>query len=330
MIRYRVLQEVRLHMRKLFWLITAVLAILIIGGCLQTSVHDSGEARNTSTPISANEDTPKLLHEMPAREIAAVFIRHNTNLSGYSATVHTSGETAYEDDEYRFFTRSPDKFRAEYIRSEIHGNGTIVVANKTFVWQYHPDTKKAEPALIEDPNNTFFARKDYPAIAARILDKFPVVLNGTETRNGSNAVILEATIDDIPTQYYPTIFGRIRVWIDENSLMMTRMEMIGQYNETVLMVEYRNISVNPPLPDNLFDFTPPYGTEISPTIADLVAPLNARSMRQAKERFGPDFRMPSALPTGYTFRHCLHYRDSDNGIRLSIPTGLMNSFSPRH
>jgi outer membrane lipoprotein-sorting protein len=299
-------------MRKLFWLITAVLAILIIGVCLQIGAPDSGAVQNISSSFSPGENPAKKpLHEMPASEIAAKFIRHNANLSGYSATVHTVGETGYEDDEYLFLAQRPDKFRAEYIHSEIHGNGTIVAANKTFVWQYHPDTGKVRPALIEDPKNTFFASKDYPVIAARILEKFPAVMNGTETRNGSNAVILEAAIDDIPTQYYPTIFGRIRVWIDENSLMMTRMEMIGQYNETVLTVDLRNISVNPPLPDTMFDFTPPYGTEISPTIADLVAPLNASSMRQAKERFGPDFRMPSALPPGYTFRHCLHYRDSD-------------------
>ncbi|MCK9591623.1 MAG: DUF4367 domain-containing protein [Methanoregula sp.] len=298
-------------MNKLFWLISAALAFLIIVGCIQTIVHDPVAVQNASASVSPGEDTAKSLHEMPASEIAAKFVRHNANLSGYSATVHTVGETGYEDDEYYFFAQRPEKFRAEYIRSAIHGNGTIVVANGTFLWQFYPDTKKASPNLIEDPKNTFFASKDYPAITARILDKFPAVMNGTETRSGSKAVILEAAIDDIPTQYYPTIFSRIRVWIDADSLMMTRMEMIGEYNETVLTVELRNISVNPRLPDTMFDFTPPYGTEILPTIADLFAPLNASSMRQAKERFGPDFRMPSALPTGYTFRYGLHYRDSD-------------------
>lgn len=296
-------------MNKHFWLITAVLVILITGGCIQAGVPGPGTVQNNSSTISSMEDTPKLLHEMPAREIAAEFIRHNANLTGYSATVHTSGETAYEDDEYRFFAGRPDKFRAEYIRSEIHGNGTIVAANKTFVWQYYPGTGKARPALIEDPRNTFFAWKDYPAIAAQILDKFPVVLNVTETRNGSNAVILEAEVDDTPTQYYPALFSSIRVWIDENSLMMTRMEMIGQYNETVLTVEYRNISVNPPLLATMFDFEPPAGTEISPSLSELIAPMNVSSMRMAKLRFGPDFRMPSDLPPGYTFRYCLHYPD---------------------
>jgi len=308
-------------MNKLFWLITAVLAMLIIGGCVQTGIHDSGAARNISAPISANEDITKLLHEMPAQMIAAEFIRHNANLTGYSAIVYTSGETGYEDDEYRFFARRPDKFRAEYIRSEIHGNGTIVAANGTVVWQYHPETGKARPALIEDPKNTFFAWKDYPAIAAQILEKFPAVMNGTETRNGSNAVILEAAIDDIPTQYYPALFSRIRVWIDENSLMMTRMEMIGEYNQTVLTVEYKNISVNPPLLDTLFDFEPPPGTEISPSLSELVAPLNVSSVYQAKLRFGPDFRMPAFLPPGYTFRNGLHYPDSNGRDSLVYSNG---------
>jgi len=298
-------------MNKLFWLITAMLAMLIIGGCVQMGVPDSGVARNTSTLISASEDSPKSLHEMSAHEVAAKFIRHNANLSGYTATIHTSGETAYEDDEYRFFAGRPDKFRAEYSQSEIHGNGAIVAANKSFVWQYYPDTNEARPALIEDPRNTFFAWKDYPAIAARILEKFPVVMNGTETRNGSNAVILEAAIDDIPTQYYPALFSRIRVWIDEDSTLMTRMEMIGEYNETVLAVDLMNITVNPPLPDNLFDFEPPPGTEISPSLSELVAPLKVSSFYQAKLRFGPDFRMPSTLPFGYTFRNGLHYPDRD-------------------
>lgn len=318
-------------MNKLLWLITAVLAIFITVGCVQTGVPDSGAARNTSTPISVNEETPKLLHEMPAREIAAEFIRHNANLTGYSATVHTSGETAYEDDEYRFFAGRPDKFRAEYIRSEIHGNGTIVAANKTFVWQYYPDSKEARPALIEDPRNTFFAWKDYPAIAAQILGKFPVVLNDTESLNGSNIVILEAAVDDIPTQYYPAVFSRIRVWIDEDSLMMTRMEMIGEYNETVLAVDLINITVNPPLTDNLFDFEPPPETEISPSLSELAAPLNVSSFYQAKLRLGPDFRMPAYLPHGYTLRYCLHYPDSNardsfvysNGTRELIFTQAM-------
>lgn len=298
-------------MNNLIWLIPAVLAILIIGGCIQTGIPHPGTFQNIASRVSPVEETKKFLHGMPADEIAAEFVRHNANLSGYSATVHTIGETGYEDDEYRFFAKRPDKFRAEYIRSGIHGNGTIVVANGTFLWQYHPDTGKAGPDLIDDPMNTFFVRKDYPAIAARILDTFPAVLNGTETRYGSETVILEAAIDDHPTQYYPAIFCRIRVWIDVDSLMMTRMVMIGHYNETVLTAELRNISVNPRLPDTMFDFEPPAGTEISPSLSELIAPLNLSSMHQAKLRFGPAFRMPSSLPSGYTFRHCLHYRDRD-------------------
>lgn len=283
----------------LVWLIVC---LVLNAGCL-------------STP-----DQPSAPENLTAQAIAAEFIRHNANLSGYSAMVHTMGESGYEDDEYRFFAQRPDKFRAEYIRSDIHGNGTIVVANGTFVWQYHPDTRTAEPDLIENHNNTFFASKDYPAIAARILGKFPAVLNGTDIPDGSTAVILEAVIDDIPTQYYPTIFRRIRVWIDEDSLMMTRMEMIGEYNETALTVELRNIHINPPLSEELFDFTPPPGTDISPTVEELVTPVNASSMRQAKERFGPDFMLPAYFPSGYTFRYCLHYRDGRDSIVYSSGT----------
>lgn len=308
-------------MNKLFWLISAALASLIIVGCLQTGIQGSGAVHTPSAAFSSPGDTArKPLHEMPAAEIAVEFIRHNANLSGYSATVHTVGETGYEDDEYRFFAQRPDRYRAEYIRSAIHGNGTIVVANGTFLWRYHPDTGSAEPGFIEDPANTFFAWKDYPAIVARILEKSPAVLNRTETRAGSTTVILEATIDDIPTNYYPTIFSRIRLWIDENSLMMTRMEMIGENNETVLTAEFRNISANPRLPDDMFDFTPPAGTEVSPSIADLVAPLNLSSMRQAKERFGPDFLLPSYLPPGHTFRYCLQYRDGRDSMVYSNGT----------
>jgi outer membrane lipoprotein-sorting protein len=299
-------------MNKLFWLISAALAFLIIIGCIQTVAHDSGAVQNASASILPGEDAAKkLLHEMPAHEIAAEFVRHNANLSGYSATVHTVGESGYEDEEFLFFAQRPDRFRAEYIRSEIHGNGTIVVANGTFVWQYHPDTRKARPALIEDPSNTFFALRDYPAIAARILEKFPAIMNGTEDQSGSNAVIIEAAIDNNPTQYYPAVFSRIRVWIDEESLVMTRMEIIGAYKETVLTVELRNTSLNPPLSESLFDFEPPAGTEISPSLSRLVAPLNMTSAYQAKVRFGPDFVMPSELPPGYKFRYCLHYRDRD-------------------
>ncbi|MDD3136838.1 MAG: hypothetical protein PHF64_10105, partial [Methanoregula sp.] len=174
-------------MNTLFWLIPAVLAVLIIGGCLQIGVHDAGTVQNVSAPGSPGEDPAKKpLHEMPVDEIAAAFIRHNANLSGYSATVYETGQTVADEAEYRLFVQRPDRFRAEYIRSEIHGKGTIVVANGTVIWRYDPDTKKVRPALIDDPNNTFFAWKDCPAIAARILEKFPAVMNGAKNQGGSN------------------------------------------------------------------------------------------------------------------------------------------------
>lgn len=311
-----------LRLNKLLWLIAVALAVLIIIGCVQSVPQNTTPVHNNSGPVfSGNTTVQKSLHEMSGEEIAAEFIRHNSNLSGYSATVHTIGETSYEDDEYRFFAQRPDRFRAEYLRSEIHGNDTIVVANGTFVWQYYPGARKARPDLIEDPKNTFFAWKDYPAITARILERFPAVLNGTEYLNGSNAVIIETAVGDIPTQYYPTIFHRERIWIDEDTLMLTRMVLIGDYNETALTVDLRNISTNPPLSGEMFDFTPPSGTEISPTIAELVAPLNLSSMYQAKVRFGPDFRLPSTIPAGYTFRYCFHYRDQDGRDSIVYSNG---------
>jgi len=309
-------------MNKFFWLIPAALAVLIIGGCLQIGVHDSGTVQNVSAPGSPGEDPAKKpLHEMPVDEIAAAFIRHNANLSGYSATVYETGQTVADDAEYRLFVQRPDRFRAEYIRSEIHGKGTIVVANGTVIWRYDPDTKNARPALIEDPNNTFFAWKDCPAIAARILEKFPAVMNGTKNQSGSNTVIIEAAIDDLPTQYYPTIFSRCRIWIDEGSLMLTRMDLIGAYNETVLSVAFQDICVNPPPPEGGFDFEPPPGSTISPSLSDLVAPMNISSIYQAKLRFGTAFRQPSALPAGYSFGYCLHYRDSDGRDSIVYSNG---------
>jgi len=309
-------------MNKLLWIVVAALAMLIIIGCVLSVPQNASPVHNNSGPVFwENTTVQKSLHEMSGEEIAAEFIRHNTNLSGYSATVHTIGGTGYEDEEYLFFTERPDRFRAEYIRSEIHGNGTIVVANRTFVWQYHPGTRTAKPDLIDDPRNTFFAWRDYPAIAARILENFPAVRNGTENRNGSTAIILEATVDGIPTQYYPSPFSRTRIWIDEDTLMMTRMELIGDYNETELAVDLTDFRVDPRLPDAMFDFVPPDGTEVSPAIADLLAPLNTSSMRPAKERFGRDLLLPAYLPEGYSFRYCLHYRDRDGRDSLVYSNG---------
>jgi len=309
-------------MDKLLWLIVAALVLLLIGGCIQTGFHNPVPDRNATPSVPPGRGTEKPpLHEMPSGEIAAAFIRQNANLAGYSAMVHTTGEYSSDDDEYLFFARRPDRFRAEYIHSTIHGNGTIVVANGTFVWQYHPDPRIARPDLIEDPTNTFFARKDYPAIAARILEQFPAMMNGTEVLDGNANVILEAKADGNPVPYYPEPFSRIRVWIDENNLTMTRMELVGNYNETILLVRIRNTSINPHLPDELFDFQPPAGTRISPTLAELFAPVNTSNLYPAKERFGPDLMTPSYLPSGYTFRNCLHYRDRDGRDSLVYSNG---------
>ncbi|MEN6610013.1 MAG: DUF4367 domain-containing protein [Methanoregulaceae archaeon] len=295
------------------WVFVIAIAILVAcSGILAGFQKSAAPSRdNPGSSLPENVSVKKPLHERNAGEIAAAFIGNDRNLTGYSATIHTTGESGYEDDEYLFSAERPDRFRAEYIRSGIHGNGTIVLANGTFVWQYHPDTGKAQPDLIGDPDNTFFAQKDYPAIAARILEKFPAVLNGTENRNGSTVVTLESAINGTSTDYYPAIFSRIRVGIDEKTLLVTRLELIGEYNQTVFTAEIRNITVNPGFPQGTFDFIPPAGTEVSPGIAELLAPQNLSSMYQAKVRFGPDFLVPAYLPEGYTFRYCLHYLDRD-------------------
>lgn len=310
-------------MNNKVWVFVIAIAILvacsgILAGFQKSSAPPHG---NPGSSLPENVSVKKPLHEMNAGEIAAAFIAHDRNLTAYSATIHTTGDSSFDDEEYLFSAKRPDGFRAEFIRSEIHGNGTIVVANRTFVWQYHPDTGEARPDLIEDPQNTFFAGRDYPAIAARILGTFPASLNGTEDRNGSTIVTLESVINGTPTDYYPAVFSRIRVGIDEETLLMTRLELMGDYNQTVFSAEIRNITVQPAFPSGTFDFTPPAGTEVSPSIAELLAPQNLSSLYQAKVRFGRDFRLPSYLPEGYAFRYCLHYRDSDGRDSLIYSNG---------
>ena len=63
----------------------------------------------------------------------------------------------------------------------------------------------------------------------------------------------------VPKQDSP--YRILKIWVDKDDFLVRRFETTEE-NESVRRVELRNIRTNGTLPDALFAFTPPAGTQV--------------------------------------------------------------------
>jgi outer membrane lipoprotein carrier protein len=163
-------------------------------------------------------------------------------------TVPLLGES--QRSEGRLYQRRPDRFLMRFTDPA----GDIMVADGRHFWLYTPSvdrtqvlrTRMGEGGAQVDLQQEFLSNPT---------QRFVATLVGTERLNG-RATHLLSLVPRERSQY-----RLLRVWVDQQDHLVRRFELTEE-NESVRRLELRNLRLNPDLPDSLFEFTPPAGTQV--------------------------------------------------------------------
>jgi len=150
----------------------------------------------------------------------------------------------------KLYQRKPDRFLMRFTQPA----GDVMVADGRHFWLYYPSTDRTQvirTSIAKGGGAVDLQRQFIGNAAAR----FVATLNRSEVVDGHDSHALTL----VPRQASP--YKVLRIWVDKDDFTVRRFEMTEE-NESVRRVELRNIRVNGMIPDNLFSFTPPQGTQV--------------------------------------------------------------------
>lgn len=150
----------------------------------------------------------------------------------------------------KIYHRRPDRFAMKFTDPA----GDLIVADGTHFWMYYPSTDRIQ--VIRGSMGETGERMDLQReFLSNSAERYEATLEGRESVGGRPAYLLSL----IPRGDSP--YQRIRVWVDVEDHLVRRFEMTEE-NGSVRRLELRNLRLNPDLPDALFRFTPPPGTQV--------------------------------------------------------------------
>jgi outer membrane lipoprotein carrier protein len=152
-----------------------------------------------------------------------------------------------------WYQKGRGRFKMDFSDPE----GDLIVADGSTLWLYYPSTHPGQVirSTIE-ANATGAGMVDLQGrIFEEASEAYEAVLDGRVEVEGHPTWLVSMT----PRDESP--YRRVRVWIDVDSLLVRRFE-ITEENETLRTVVLRDLQPNAPIPDEVFSFTPPPGTDV--------------------------------------------------------------------
>jgi len=152
-----------------------------------------------------------------------------------------------------WYQKGPGRFKMDFADPE----GDLIVADGSTLWLYYPSTHPGQVIRSTiDANVTGAGMVDLQGrIFEEAAEAYEAVLEGRRDVEGHATWLVTMT----PRAESP--YRKVRVWIDEESLLVRRFE-ITEENETLRTVVLRDLQPNAPIPDEVFSFTPPAGTDV--------------------------------------------------------------------
>ncbi len=143
------------------------------------------------------------------------------------------------------YQREPDRFLMDFSDPA----GDLIVSDGRWFWMYFPSVDAKQ--VIRTPRRGQGLDLKAQFIGDPV-ERFDYEYHGRETFRGREAHVFTLA----PRE--PVGYRRMKVWIDAEDWLVRRFE-IHEDNGNVRHMELRNVVVNPELPDELFEFTPPEG-----------------------------------------------------------------------
>jgi len=135
--------------------------------------------------------------------------------------------------------------------------GDVIVADGRSLWLYYPSTHPGQVIRSEiDANITGAGMVD---LQGRIFEeadtRYEATLEGAEEITGRDTWRIAMT----PTGESPYL--RVRVWVDRRSFLVRRFEILEE-NETIRTIILGDLEPDKAIPDSVFRFVPPPGTDV--------------------------------------------------------------------
>lgn len=136
-------------------------------------------------------------------------------------------------------------------------DGDVIVADGSHLWLYYPSTHPGQVIRSEiDANITGAGMVD---LQGRIFEEastgYEATLDGSEEVTGHPTWLVTL----VPTEESP--YRRVRVWVDHESYLVRRFEILEE-NETVRTIVLEELRPGAAIPDEVFEFAPPEGTDV--------------------------------------------------------------------
>lgn len=152
-----------------------------------------------------------------------------------------------------WYQKGPGRFKMDFTEPA----GDVIVADGQYLWLYYPSTHPGQVIRSAiDANVTGAGMVD---LQGRIFEEadtgYDAVLQGTEDVKGHPTWRISLT----PTGESP--YRTVRVWVDKDSFLVRRFEIVEE-NETVRTVILDELEPNEAIPDSVFEFVPPGGTDV--------------------------------------------------------------------
>ena len=255
------------------------------------------------------------ISEMSADEIASMMEAKQAEIADFSATMIMTSSFGGEDTTMRMtmVTIPPDKSRVEYIEpAELAG--TVMVTNGSMMWTYDPAKNQVtEMALPEDMPSVM----DYTQIVKDILDENDISLEGIEDIGGRSTYVIEATPKNESNRKF---ISKTRVWVDRENWMLLGTEMYDADGNSMVKVEYRDITFNTGVLDSEFTFKIPEGaTVVEESFEDLMP--KKMTLEEARANLTLNLTTPAYLPDGYELDHVMVMGGAREVVLLQYTNG---------
>lgn len=146
------------------------------------------------------------------------------------------------------YQRQPDRFLMDFSDPE----GDLIVSDGEYFWMYFPSVDAKQVLRTLRGGQGLDLRAQFVGDPVR---RFDATYHGTESVRGRAADVMTL----VPRE--PLGYERLKVWIDRADHLVRRFELT-ESNGNIRHFELHDMVRNPTLSDDLFEFTPPPGSQV--------------------------------------------------------------------
>lgn len=202
-------------------------------------------------PAQAPEGAPDV--DAVLGRARAVYDGLNSMMAQFDQTIEIPLLGRRRDGTGTWYQKGRGRFKMDFAEPD----GDLIVADGSHLWLYYPSTHPGQVIRSEiEANVTGAGMVD---LQGRIFEEastgYDAVLEGAADVTGHATWLVTLT----PTGESP--YRRVRVWVDRETYLVRRFEILEE-NETIRTIVLRELRPGASIPDAVFEFVPPEGTDV--------------------------------------------------------------------